>query len=118
MAKVILKPGDAPKLLPGEVTQTQLDAWKAKFGEVHIITVTVDKEDKAVGYYKKPDRHVLANVVNMMHLGQVFESREFLAQNTWLGGDARQQNNDDVAIPAQVSLSAALNFLKAETAKY
>jgi hypothetical protein len=118
MAKKLITPESAAKLLAGGVTQTQLDAWKAKYGEVHIITVTVDKDDKSVGYYRKPDRHVLANVVNMMHLGQVFESREFLANNTWLGGDARQQNNDDVAIPAQVSLSAALNFLKAETAKY
>lgn len=105
-------------MLPGNVSQTQLDGWKAKYGEVHIITVKVDKEDTAVGYYKKPDRHVLANVINQQSIGQVFESREFLAQNTWLGGDARHQTNDDVSIPAQVELAKSVNFLAAEVRKY
>ncbi|MBD3748937.1 MAG: hypothetical protein IE931_05530 [Sphingobacteriales bacterium] len=108
----------APKMLAGGVTQAQLDAWKAKHGEVHIISVEVSKDDKAVGYYRKPDRDVLANVVNKATDGLMFEAREFLAQNTWLGGDKRHQTNDDVAIPAQTRLYASLNFLKAEAAKY
>jgi len=54
----------------------------------------------------------------MMSAGEVFEAREFLANNTWLGGDARHQTNDDVSIPAQVQLARVLNFLKAESSKY
>ena len=117
MAKDLKIPG-APVMLPGGVSQTALDGWKTKFKEVHIITITVDKDDKAVGYYKKPDRNILANVINMMSAGEVFESREFLAQNTWLGGDNRHQTNEDVSIPAQVQLAKVLNFLKAESSKY
>ena len=113
-----LKIDGAPVMLPGGVAQNTLDGWKTKFKEIHIITITVDAKDKAVGYYKKPDRHVIANVVNMMSAGEVFEAREFLGNNTWLGGDARHQTNDDVSIPAQVQLARVLNFLKAESSKY
>lgn len=112
------KPTKAVIMLPGNVSQTLLDSWKAKHSEVHIITVKVAKDDDAVGYYKKPDRHVLANVINMQSIGQVFESREFLAQNTWLGGDERHQTNDDVSMPAQVELAKSVNFLAAEVKKY
>lgn len=105
-------------LLPGNVTQKDLDKWKEKHGGVHIITIHIDAKDKAVGYYKKPNRDVIANVVNMASAGQIFEAREFLCNNTWLGGDTRHQTDDDVAIPAQIELYKAVNFLKAEAAKY
>lgn len=118
MANDKLNVAGAPKMLAGGVTQTQLDKWKKEFGEVHIITVTVSPNDKAVGYYKKPDRHILANVINLQAVGSLFEAREFLANNTWLGGDNRHQTNDDVMITTQVQLAASVNFLKAEKAKY
>lgn len=105
-------------LLPGEVAPAVLDGWKKKHGEVNIITITLPDGTKAIGYYKKPGRDIIANCVNDASAGRVFEAREFLAQNTWLGGDARHQNNDDVAIPAQVELWKSLNFLKAEARKF
>jgi hypothetical protein len=105
-------------MLPGEVKQSVIDGWKSKYGQVITVVVTLDDETKCVGYYKKPTRDIIANCVNDASTGKVFEAREFLANNTWLGGDDRHRTNDDVAIPAQVELWKSLNFLKAEATKY
>lgn len=106
------------EMLPGQVKQSVIDGWKNKYGQVITVTVTLEDGTQCVGYYKKPTRDIIANCVNDASAGKVFEAREFLAQNTWLGGDDRQQTNDDVAIPAQVELWKSLNFLKAEAVKY
>lgn len=105
-------------LLAAGIKEAEVEAWKKKHGDVVIITIHVAANDKALGVYAKPNRDVIANCVNQASAGQIFEAREFLAQNTWLGGDTRHQTNDDVAIPAQVELWKALNFLKAEVQKY
>lgn len=105
-------------MIPGEVDQKTLDAWKAKHKEVVIIDVTLNDKSKIRGYYKKPTRDVIANCVNDATAGQIFEAREFLANNTWLGGDSSFQTDEDVAMTAQIQLWKSLNFLKAEAVKY
>lgn len=106
-----------PKLV-GQVAENVLDGWKRKYGEVIIVEIELEDKTKSVGYYKKPTRDIIANCVNDATAGRVFEAREFLAQNTWLGGDNRHQTNDDVAIPAQIHLWQSLNFLKGVARKY
>ncbi|WP_443937094.1 hypothetical protein [Pedobacter sp. MW01-1-1] len=102
----------------GEVSQNVLDNWKQKYDEVTIIEVDLGNGKKSIGYYKKPTRAIVANCVNDATAGKHFEAREFLAQNTWLGGDGAQQTNDDIAIPAQTQLWASLNFYKAASRKF
>ena len=102
----------------GEVKQTVLDNWKQKYGEVTVIEVDIANGKKSIGYYKKPDRNIIANCINDATAGRQFEAREFLANNTWLGGDAQQQTVDDIAIPAQTALWTSLNFYKAASRKY
>jgi len=102
----------------GELPDNVVEAWKRKYGDVNVVTVTAEDGTHLVGYYKKPDRNIIANCVNDASAGKIFEAREFLAQNTWLGGDKRQQTDDDVAIPVQIELWRSLNFLKAVAKKY
>lgn len=104
--------------IPGQVADSILEGWKKKYTQVIIIDVTLEDGTQSRGYYKKPDRNIIANCVNDASAGRVFEAREFLAQNTFIGGDGKHQTNDDVAIPAQVELWKSLNFLKAEAKKY
>jgi hypothetical protein len=118
MAKQPLQPEKEEILMAGEMKQTVIDGWKNKYGQVISIIVTLEDGTKCVGYYKKPTRDIIANCVNDASAGKVFEAREFLATNTWIGGDERQKTNDDVSIPAQVELWKSLNFLKAESVTY
>jgi len=105
-------------MLPGNVSQGTLDGWKEQFKEVHIVTVTVNEHEKLTGYFKKPGRDIMANCVNLSQEGKVFEAREFLANNTFIGGDKTILSNFDAAVITQTKLWSALNFLKAEVVKY
>lgn len=104
--------------LPGGVTQDQLEAWKAKHKEVFIVSVKRNDGTVVTGYFKKAGRDVIANCVNMASTERIFEAREFLAKNTFLGGDPAIDTDEDVSIAVQVNLWKSLNFLQAEVQKY
>ncbi len=104
--------------LAGGVTQAQLDTWKEQYKEVHIVTVTVDDNTVLTGYFKKPNRPILANCVNLSSTGQLFEAKEFLWNNSKLGGDPQIFTNEDAAISGQNQLWKGFTFLKAEAVKY
>lgn len=112
------KKPSADTKLPGGITQAQLDAWKEKHGGVNVVKVHLSEAESVTGYFKKPTRDVIANCVNMATEGNVYEAREFLANNTFIGGDARVNTDFDVSISAQINLWKSLNFLKAEVQKY
>ena len=105
-------------ILANGVTQEQLDAWKEKYKEVHIITVHLNEHESLTGYFKKPGRDIMANVVNLNQDKKVYEAREFLLLNTFIGGDKTITTNFDASITAQTKLWTALNFLTAEATKY
>jgi len=109
---------EKPQVLFEGVTQEELDEWKEKYKEVHIITVKVSDSESITGYFKKPDRNVMANVVNMANNGNMFGAREFLLNNTYIGGNKRITTDFDASIVAQTKLYAGLNFLTAEAVKY
>lgn len=100
------------------VTQEQLDEWKAKYKEVHIITVTVSDHESLTGYFKKPGRDIMANCINLAQDKKVYEAREFLLLNTFIGGDKQIITDFDASITAQTKLWTSINFLTAEATKY
>jgi hypothetical protein len=106
------------KALGGGITQDQLDVWKANHGKVYIVSVVVDENRTLTGYFKKPGRDIIANCVNLTHEGRLFEAREFLWNNSWLGGDAELKTNEDAAMAGQVKLWGCFSFLKAEAQTY
>ena len=109
---------EAPQVLFAGVTQEQLDEWKAKHKEVHIITVRVSEHETLTGYFKKPGRDVMANCINLAQDKKIFEAREFLLNNTFIGGDKQITTNFDYSVTAQTKLWTSINFLTAEATKY
>ena len=105
------------KLLGG-VTQEQLDEWKAKYGRVYIITVKLEDGDSLTGYFKKPIRDIMANCINLASDKKLWEAKEFLMLNTFIGGDSAIKKDYDAAFSAQTKLWAEQNFLIAEATKY
>ena len=71
-----------------EATQKQIDAWKAKHGDVFQITV----EDKHA-YLCKPDRKILAFAMTKVQTDPLGFA-EILVNNCWLGGDEEMKTND------------------------
>jgi len=113
------EPAEAPvQVLFSGVTQEQLDEWKTKHKAVHIITVALSEHESVTGYFKKPDRNVLSIVVNLAQDKKIYEAREFLLLNTFIGGDKTITTNMDASVPAQTKLWTSLNFLTAEATKY
>lgn len=100
------------------VTQDQLDEWKAKYKDVHIITVALSENESITGYFKKPERNVLSIVVNLAQDKKIYEAREFLLLNTFIGGDKTITTNMDASVPAQTQLWIQQNFRPAEGMKY
>jgi hypothetical protein len=100
------------------VTQEQLDKWKADYKEVHIITVKVTDHESLTGYFKKPGRDIMANCINLVADKKLYEAREFLLNNTWIGGDKKITTDFNASVAAQTKLWSQLNFLTAEGKKY
>ncbi len=86
------------------ISQMEIDKWKDKYSYVVKITIELLDHSKSIGYYKAPDVHIITKCLNLLKQDNIGEAREFLAQNTWLGGDIDQQIKESYAIPAQATL--------------
>jgi hypothetical protein len=92
----------AGEYLPGGIKQSELDAWKAKYGSVHQVTVPKDDAGNTVtGYFRKPGIDVLgaaASAANPMQTGEI------LFENCYLGGDPEIRANDECKLSAMVAV--------------
>ena len=109
---------EKPQVLFAGVTQDELDAWKTKYKEVHIITIKLNEHESLTGYFKKPDRNIMANCINLASDKKQYEAREFLLNNTFIGGDKTITSNFDAAVSAAMKLWNSVNFLTAEATIY
>jgi hypothetical protein len=120
---------ETKKTLDGGITQEQLDAWKAKYGIVHKIKITVapdvygapDKDgvkplvkpgDFAVGYIRdvNDDLELLSSVLSMQGGGKIVEAKVFLLNNAWLGGDIRCTTVNKVMISAATQAATTVDI--------
>ena len=109
---------EAPQLLHAGVTLDELEAWKEKYKEVHIVTVKLNEHESLTGYFKKPDRNIMANCINLAQDKKNYEAREFLLNNTFIGGHKTITTNFDAAVSAATKLWGNINFLTAEAIVY
>lgn len=70
-------------------TPEQIDAWKAQYGEIKAIEVTVADGDVATAYLKPADRNVVAYGLTKSMKSQIVEAGEFVLKNCYVGGDER-----------------------------
>lgn len=68
----------------GEASETQIKQWKLKHGDVFAIEIDIDENEKAVGYFKKPDLSILAMAQRFQE--DKIKAGEVLFENLWLGG--------------------------------
>lgn len=106
------------KLLPGGITQAQLDGWKSNGLVVNQIEVVVSEEDTATCYITKPRRDHVAVAMSLYAKDKILECGEFILNNAWLGGDLRCKTEEDIAMAAALQASGTIKFLEASIKKH
>lgn len=94
-----------------EITQKQIDAWKAEHGEIFMLSVG-DKK----AYLKKPTRKTLsyAGIAGQKdHLA----FNEVILKQCWLGGDEEIQTDDGLFLSASRVLETIIEIKEAELVK-
>lgn len=99
------------------VTKEQIDAWKKQHGTIHQIDVEVSKDDVATCFIRKPNRNEMAYIISLQNQSKILESKEFLLNNCWLGGDDRCKTSEDIAMAAAIQAGTTVEFLAAEVKK-
>ena len=94
-----------------QVTQEQIDAWKAKFKNIFKITV----EDK-VCYLKAPDRKTLS-FASSVGTKDPIKFNEILLKNCWLAGDDEIKTDDTYFMSAATQLSELIEIKEAKLEK-
>ena len=92
-----------------EITEGQIDAWKAQYGDVFKIIVD-DKEC----YLHKPDRNTLAAVTSIKNPIKV---AEFILNNCWIDGDEDIKTKDDYFLGVSQQLTNLIQVKAAEIVK-
>lgn len=90
----------------------KFEALKKQYGgRVYAIIVPCDDEgtDIAVGFVKKPDRTLLGLVLSQLTVNQI-KAFEILLNSTWIEGDNRILNDDDVFMSAMASLNEMITI--------
>jgi hypothetical protein len=98
-------------MLIGEATADQIAAWKKEHKEVFSITV-----ENHVGYFKKPNRTVIAiasSKVKDNPMGYI----ETILENTFIGGSREIVENDDFFLAAMTTAEKMIEIKTAELVK-
>ena len=103
-------------LLPGGVTQKQINHWKAQYPAVFEIIVKTDDEDptkQVHGYFRKPDLKVLQASSAFID-SDPLKSGLIQLENCFLGGDDAFKTNDEVRVSAIQALNRLFRIRLAE----
>jgi hypothetical protein len=106
------------KIYHGRLEEAAIEELKKKHGEVFEIVVPMDDEEKeyAVGYVKKPTRHVLGAVSGMVNSNPV-RAAEIMLANCWIAGDDRLKTDDDLFMSAIQPLFSIIKVRNGELKK-
>jgi hypothetical protein len=96
----------------------QIEAWKAKYGEVFEVTVLSSEEGQAPakGYFRKPTRAIVANSARFAQ-GDPFKSSEILFKGCLIECDEEMNTNDEVYISAVMKVAELMQIREAEIKK-
>ena len=94
-----------------EITQKQIDAWKAEHGEIFMLSVG-DKK----AYLKKPNRKTLSYAaIAGQKDNMVFN--EIILDKCWIGGDEEIKTDDGLFLSASAKLPELIQIKEAELVK-
>lgn len=94
-----------------KVTKEQIQAWKAKHGEVFMLQV----DDKQC-YLHKPDRKTLSAAMSLSKADPI-KFNEVLLNNCWLAGDEEIKTDDAYFMGASSQLDKLMEYKQAELKK-
>ena len=94
-----------------EITQKQIDAWKAEHGEIFALKIG----DK-ICYLKTPNRKTLSYAA-MAGQKDNMAFNEIILKQCWLGGDEEIQTNDGLFLSASSKLPELIQIKEAELVK-
>lgn len=109
--------------LIGQVEQTQIDAWKKKYGAIHGIEV-----DGHICYLRKVDRNTASYALSHMsfkvssdnksdievNLGKQMKTGEAVLNNCWLGGSDEIKNDPSLWMNAAISAGQLIEIKEAK----
>jgi hypothetical protein len=89
----------------GKISDEQFELLKRKHGDVYTMEVPLNDKgtEMAVCYLSKPDRLTLGAVLHKEKTNSI-AAKEMLLNATWLEGDQRIKNDDDVFYSACTAL--------------
>jgi hypothetical protein len=94
-----------------EITDKQIQEWKAKYGEVFMVSA----DDKAA-YLRKADRKILS-ASRTLAGNDALKFNEVLLKNCFLGGDECFMDDDDYFLGIQTQLANVIVVKEVELKK-
>ena len=93
------------------VSQEQINAWKAKHGDVYQVSC-----DGKNAYLKKPDRKTLSYATSVASKDPI-KFNEILLAGCWIGGDEEIKTNDSLFLSVSARLAELIEVKDAEMLK-
>ncbi len=102
----------------GRISQEELDRLKAKYGDIYEISVPLDDEEKelVVAYFRKPDRTTLGAALSQEERNPM-KGKEILLRSTFVAGDKRILEDDDLFISASLVANEMVQIRLAQIKK-
>ena len=106
------------ELLPGAVSQKQVDHWKRQWGEDKVYQIIVRNDDtkpvkEYTGYFRKPDMKVIQAASAFVDTDPI-KSGLIVVDNCFLGGDEAFKTDDEIHVSAALALNRLFKIRVAE----
>lgn len=103
------------ELLPGGVSQEQINKWKKQHGQVFAISIPLDDEgkEKATGYFRKPNLDIVS-AANKVGKTDMIRGGLVAFESTFLGGDPIIKEDDEVKMSAIEAVGQLFKVREAE----
>lgn len=101
------------QMLPGGVTEAQVQAWKKEYGKVRAYSVKKSDTEKATCYLRSPDRKVMGAALQAQKSDPI-KAKETILVNCWLGGDSEIKTNDELFISIAAQLDDLIELKEVE----
>ena len=98
------------KELQGAVKQSQIDKWKALYGEVYSVT-----GEGKVCYFKKPDRKIMGYAYAFQN--NPIKMAETIFNSCFLGGSEDFKTDDELFLSAAPKIGSLIKLKETEIAK-
>ena len=98
---------NTPKVFNGDLTQAQIDAFKAQHRKSFAVEIH-DGDEVHIGYFKRPTLETLKAVTKVAKSDEV-EAGKVMFDNCWLGGSQELRTDALLFMAVQKKLGEVLN---------